>query len=109
MRVAERGLSGGYGIGPSARRSKRPSPSIERDSDRVREVRGRRAAPRRDEGIDQVASLVARFEEAVADLVTASLDDPALLEAAISESELRLRALEAARAEVERFDRPETG
>ena len=66
-------------------------------------------APRRDDGIEQVASLVACFEAAVADLVTASLDDPALLEAAISESELRLRALEAARAEVERFDRPETG
>lgn len=66
-------------------------------------------APRREEAIEQVASLVERFEAAVADLVTASLDDPALLEAAISESELRLRALEEARAEVERLDRPQAG
>ncbi|MFP5487093.1 MAG: hypothetical protein ACLGHQ_02140 [Acidimicrobiia bacterium] len=61
---------------------------------------------RRTSGIEEVAGLVERFESAVADLVTASLDDPASLEAAISESELRLRALEAARAEVERLDRP---
>lgn len=67
------------------------------------------ADPRRGEGIEQVASLVERFEFAVAELVTASLDDPALLEAAISESELRLRALEEARAEVERLDRPQAG
>ena len=66
-------------------------------------------APRREEGIEQAASLVERFEAAVADLVTASLDDPALLEAAISESEVRLRALEEARAEVERLDRPQAG
>jgi hypothetical protein len=64
---------------------------------------------RRQEGIEQVASLVERFESAVADLVTASLDDPSMLEAAISESEIRLRALEEARAEVERLDRPQTG
>ena len=65
--------------------------------------------PHRDDGIEQVASLVERFESAVGDLVTASLDDPALLEAAISESEVRLRALEEARAEVERLDRPQAG
>lgn len=60
---------------------------------------------RRREGIEQVAGLVERFESAVADLVTAALDDPASLEAAIGESEIRLRALEAARAEVEQLDR----
>lgn len=66
-------------------------------------------SPQRDEGIEQVSSLVARFESAVAGLVAASLDDPGSLEAAISESEIRLRALEEARAEVERLDRPEAG
>lgn len=60
---------------------------------------------RRTAGIAQVGELVERFEQAVADLVTASLDDPSSLDAVISESELRLRALEAARAEVERIDR----
>lgn len=64
---------------------------------------------RRSAGIEQVAGLVHRFEAAVADLVTASLDDPASLETVISESELKLRALEAARAEVERLDRPSAG
>lgn len=64
---------------------------------------------RRAAGIEQVASLVERFESAVADLVTASLDDPASLETVITESELKLRALEAARAEVERLDRPGAG
>lgn len=67
------------------------------------------SAPHRDAGIGQVAGLVDRFETAVADLVTASLDDPALLDAAITESEIRLRALEEARAEVERLDRPQNG
>jgi len=36
--------------------------------------------------------------------VTASLDDHSSLEAVISESEIRLRALEAARAEIEQLD-----
>ena len=60
---------------------------------------------RRTSGLAQVGELVDRYEHAVADLVTASLDDASSLESVISESELRLRALEAARAEVERIDR----
>ena len=55
--------------------------------------------------IERVGELVERYESAVADLVSTSLDDPSALEAAISESEIRLRALEAARAEVEQIDR----
>lgn len=55
--------------------------------------------------IDQVRELVERYETAVADLVSATLDDPSALDAAISDSEIRLRALEAARAEVEQIDR----
>lgn len=60
--------------------------------------------PRREQGIADVAALVERFEGAIADLVTASLDDQSSLEAVISESEIRLRALEAARAEIEQLD-----
>jgi hypothetical protein len=62
------------------------------------------AGPQRSGAIEQVAGLVERFEAVVADLVIASLDDTASLDAVISESELRLRALEQARAEVEQAD-----
>lgn len=63
----------------------------------------------RTDGVAQVGELVERFEAAVADLVLASLDDAASLDAVISESELRLRAMEAARAEVEQADRGTAG
>lgn len=67
------------------------------------------AGSRREEGIAEVATLVDRYEAAVGDLVIASLDDSTSLDAVISESELRLRALQAARAEVEQADRPPAG
>ena len=65
--------------------------------------------PQRAPAIEQVAGLVDRYEKAVADLVTASLGDPASLETVITESEIRLQALEEARAEVEQIDRRQQG
>lgn len=59
---------------------------------------------RRDRSIAEVSVLVDRFEAAVADLVEAALGDTSTLESVISESEVRLRALEEARAEVERLE-----
>lgn len=64
---------------------------------------------RRAPAITHVAELVDRFESAVADLVTASLDDVGALDAVITESEIKLRALEEARAEVERIDGQQQG
>lgn len=65
--------------------------------------------PRRDTAIAAVGELVDRYETAVTELVTASLDGAGSLDAVISESELRLQALEAARAEVEQIDRQQPG
>lgn len=62
------------------------------------------AEPHRSRSIEEVAGLVERYESAVAGLVTASLGERGTLDAVIAESEIRLRALEAARAEVERLD-----
>lgn len=59
---------------------------------------------RRTAKISEVEALVGRFESAVADLLEASLGDTTSLDAVITESEIKLRALEAARAEVERLD-----
>jgi hypothetical protein len=60
--------------------------------------------PQRQQRLDDVARLVTRYEEAVGELVVATLDEPGAVEHAISESEIKLRALEAARIEVERAD-----
>lgn len=59
--------------------------------------------------VDDVAPLVDDFETAVTELVTAALDDPTTHAQVLRESEIRLQALEAARAEVERIDREQRG
>lgn len=65
--------------------------------------------PRRAPAIAEVGGLVDRLESAVADLVTASVADASALDAVIAESEIRLRAIEEARAEVERIDGQQPG
>lgn len=64
--------------------------------------------PRRATAIAAVEDLVARYEAVVAELVTTSVDTSAL-DAVIEESAVKLQALEAARAEVERIDREQSG
>lgn len=64
---------------------------------------------RRRPALDGVARLVDSYEDAVSDLITTTLSDENALDVVIHESEIRLQALEAARAEVERADRGQQG
>jgi hypothetical protein len=63
--------------------------------------------PHRRAAIDRCEPLVASLEATVAELVTRvdASSSPELLERTVSEADLRLQALEQARAEVERIDR----